>query len=76
MAETIATANPAPANASALRCAWRKSRNDRCIYDVPSVIRRSTVGLAERMTGIMLALDLRGLGAVSRSARVVAPSQP
>ncbi|HWE36066.1 MAG TPA: hypothetical protein VG406_05785 [Isosphaeraceae bacterium] len=40
------------------------------------MIRRSTVGLAERMTGIMLALDLRGLGAVSRSARVVAPSQP
>ena len=48
MAEIIATENPAPAYASALRTAWPKSANDRCMRDDPSLIRNRTVGLTDR----------------------------
>src|SRR3569623_496408 len=41
------TAKPAPAYASALRTAWEKSLNVRCMWKVPSLMRSRTVGLGE-----------------------------
>jgi hypothetical protein len=47
VAEIMATEYPALAYDSALRTAWRKSLNDRCMWNPPELMRSNTIGLAE-----------------------------
>ena len=52
VADIIATAKPAPANASALCSALGKSLNERCMCTLPSLILSKIVGLADRFGSI------------------------